>query len=124
MHELSITEALIEQINRRTPAGMHVLRARVEIGPRQSIDEDSLRFAWEALVPGTALNNAALDLDFLPWSVTCLKCHHKWNAIDPLQPCRTCGSDATQAGGSNDLRLLSLEVSPEPQQLAVGNTAE
>jgi hydrogenase nickel incorporation protein HypA/HybF len=124
MHELSITEALIEQIRRQTPAGMTVLKAKVEIGPRQSIEEDSLRFAWEALIAATDLKWASLDLVFLPWTITCFKCHHKWSALDPLERCKTCGSVATRADGSNDLRLLSLEVSPDPLPAAVGNAAE
>jgi hypothetical protein len=43
-----------------------------------------------------------------------MKCHHKWSAIDPLGRCQSCGSDATRASGSDDLRLLSLEVGATP----------
>jgi len=113
MHELSIAEALAEQVRRHIPAGMRVSRIRLEIGPRQAVEEDALRFAWQAVVKSSDLDTAVLEIVQLPWTLVCRQCNQSWTSIDPLQGCPGCGSEDTQAGGSSDLRLLSLDAAPD-----------
>jgi len=110
MHELSIVEALINQVRRHAPAGGRVVAVRVEIGARQSIDEDSFRFAWGAMTASTELEGALLEAKVLPWRIECDQCGRIGAAADPLQRCGRCGSEQTRASGSDDLRLLSIEV--------------
>ncbi|HUO09247.1 MAG TPA: hydrogenase maturation nickel metallochaperone HypA [Phycisphaerae bacterium] len=121
MHELSIAEALVEQIRRYAPSGAILAKARVEIGPRRAVDDDALRFAWQALVANTDFEGAKLEIILHPWDLFCNKCKRHWTSMDPLERCSACGSEETQAGGSNDLRLLSIEVAPDflplPQRL-------
>ncbi|MGN6367737.1 MAG: hydrogenase maturation nickel metallochaperone HypA [Phycisphaerae bacterium] len=113
MHELSIAEALIEQVRRHAPPASRLSKARVEIGARRAVDEDALRFAWQALVANTEFDSVVLETRSLPWEIACLKCKRHWNSHDPLEVCSACGSEETRAVGSNDLRLLSIEVSPD-----------
>src|SRR5947207_155336 len=113
MHELSIAEALAEQVRRHIPAGMRLARIQLEIGPRQAVEEDSLRFAWQALVDASELDRAVLEIVQLPWTLVCRQCDKTWTSTDPLQGCPGCGSEDTHAAGSSDLRLLSLDVVPD-----------
>ena len=113
MHELSIAEALFEQLRRCAPPNTFIEKARVEIGARQSIDESSLRFAWDALVASTDYKDTKLEITILPWTLTCASCKKVWNTDDPLQLCPVCDSDQTTADGSALLRLQSIEVSSE-----------
>jgi hydrogenase nickel insertion protein HypA len=110
MHEMSIAQALVEQVRRHTPQGHHATIVRVEVGPLQGIDPAALQMAWEANTCGTELCGAKLEIAALPYKLTCPRCGRVWTAEDPFDPC-ACGSDALSEGGG-DLRLMSMEVEP------------
>ncbi|HVT82902.1 MAG TPA: hydrogenase maturation nickel metallochaperone HypA, partial [Phycisphaerae bacterium] len=74
MHELSIAEALLDQVRRHLPPGSRVLTIRVEAGARRCIEEQALNLAWEALTQDTDLANSRLELATLPWTLRCNTC--------------------------------------------------
>ena len=112
MHELSIAEALVAQVRRHTPAETCVTSVRVGVGAKQCLAEESMALAWEAMTADTELEGAKLQVSILPWSLTCAACRHQWSGDGPLDCCPACGSKRTEAAGSNDISLLSMEVMP------------
>ena len=61
MHEVSIVEALIEQVGEeveRAGASGRVTRLALSIGQLSGVHSDSIRFAFELLSPGTILEGA------------------------------------------------------------------
>ena len=111
MHELSIATALCDQVRRHTPAGSTATRIRIEAGPLQSIDPDALAFAWQSITDKTDLAASQLEITIHPWQLTCEKCRRAWTSPDMFDPC-TCGNEVTTPIGSNELRLVSLDVEP------------
>lgn len=114
MHEMSLADALLEQVRRHTPNGQHAVLVRVEAGPLQSVDPDAFQMAWQAVTTETELEHCRLDLATLPYSLSCPKCGRRWTASDPFDLC-ACGNDAISIGtasGGSDLRLISMEVEP------------
>lgn len=110
MHELSLAEALLAQVRRHTPADHQATVIRVEAGPYQAINPQALAWAWEAVTAETELAQARLQYAALPFDMTCSGCGRTWTSTDPLEMC-TCGA-LSQAAGSSDLRLVSIEVEP------------
>ena len=117
MHELSIAAALLEQVRRHTPAGQRVTIARIEAGALQGIDPDALQFAWQSLTAGTAEARAQLELKVHSFKVSCRECGRRFESADMFAPC-VCGSVNTAPEGSDELRLIALDVealSPPPE---------
>ena len=112
MHELSIAEALIEQVRRHTPEGSRAFIVRVEAGPLQAIDPDALEMAWRSVTAGTELAQARLDFENLPYILLCPRCDHSWTSHDAFELC-DCGAEA-RAVGCTTLRLNSMEVESLP----------
>lgn len=116
MHELSIAEALLEQVRRHAPAGNRVMEVRVEAGMQRAIDATALEWAWQAVAEGTDLADAKLMFTELPYTLTCRHCGSEWTSGDPLATC-ACGAEAGVIGGA-ELRLMSLEIeTPEAATL-------
>lgn len=117
MHELSIAEALLEQVRRHTPPGQCATLIHVEAGPLQAIDADALQFAWKALTASSDLVSATLELTTLPWHLTCSRCGKSWTAADPFQEC-ACGCQEVNPEGSAEIRLISFETADADTSLA------
>jgi Zn finger protein HypA/HybF involved in hydrogenase expression len=109
MHELSIARHLLSLISRYTPAGEAVSRVCVDAGPLRTIDPDALQWAWQASIPDTNCQAAALELHLLPWPWRCPTCGHQWDSQDYLTQCR-CGCDKAVLRGGDELNLTSLDI--------------
>lgn len=112
MHELSIAEALREQVKAHTPAGSRVVRVNVLIGPMQGVEPDSLRFGWEAVCRESGLDGAGvpeLVLEMPPFQLKCQECGRAWESRDMYVACE-CGSAIPLVSGGDELRLTSIDV--------------
>ena len=109
VHELSIAEALLDRVRRHQPPGTALRVARVRIGPLRGIAPEALLQAWQVLTAGTPLGGARLELELLPWRLTCVACGHTWDSPSPDTPCR-CGSDQAIPGGGDELLLVNMDV--------------
>ncbi len=109
MHEFSLAEALLEQVQRHTPADGIVKSVTVRVGAMQLLVPDAMQWAWQSLISDTPFADATLTLDMIPWELTCLACGRKWATDDMNVPC-ICGSTNTSYKGTDDLILMSLDV--------------
>jgi hydrogenase nickel incorporation protein HypA/HybF len=109
MHELSLAEALLQQVRRHTPDGALPRTVRIEAGPALAIEPMAMQMAWQAVIADAPFNQAALELRVLPWRMRCGDCGREWLSDDPLDDCE-CGSVATVPDGDGHLSLLSLDV--------------
>jgi hydrogenase nickel incorporation protein HypA/HybF len=113
MHELSIVEALIEQVQREVQrAGQHgrVQRLELSIGRLSGVSCDSFRFAFELLAPGTLVAEARVSI--LQPKATC-RCHacKAVGEIDEVSVrCPQCGSREVVIEGGRDLVLQSIDL--------------
>ncbi len=119
MHEFSIATALIEQVDRHTPPGATLSRAKVSAGAMQAIEPDAMQWAWTTLTAGTRFDGATLDLLIEPFTFTCPDCGNQWQSADLFDAC-SCGCARPRPTGSHAITLLSLslEESPDAQEAA------
>jgi hydrogenase nickel incorporation protein HypA/HybF len=76
MHELAITEGVVEAVTARLPDA-RITCVRLEIGALSGVVADSVRFCFDLATEGTSLDGACLEISESP-----ARCR-----------CRTCGSD-------------------------------
>ena len=109
VHELSLMTQLLH-VAASTAAGAPVCALRVRVGPLSGVVIDSLRFAFEALAPGTPAEGARLDIEESAPSFHCPRCHATYEAPVGSYQCPACGSAEGELTGGNEFELLSIEV--------------
>ena len=113
MHELSIVEALIEQVGREVRrAGQtgRVRRLELAIGRLSGVHCDSVRFAFELISPGTIVEGAKLDITEPGAVCRCRNCGASREIDDLVTECPNCGSPQISIEEGRELMLDSIEV--------------
>lgn len=107
MHELSICQALVGQVE-------EVARARhadtvcdifVSVGPLSGVEPPLLQNAFPIAAAGTVASAATLHLDFMPIRVTCGECGKESEVPANRLVCRHCGDWRTQLLSGDELML-------------------
>lgn len=109
MHELSIAQALLDQIEHHVPAAATLSCARVRAGAMQAIEPDAMQWAWRAATDGGRFDGATLELTIEPFTLLCPACQRRWASDDLFEPC-TCGHPRPQSVGDDGLTLMSLDI--------------
>ena len=113
MHELSVVEALIEQVGRELRrAGQKgpVKRLELAVGRLSGVHCDSLRFAFDLLSPGTLVEGAELDIAEPSAVCCCRKCGARREIEELVVVCPQCGSGDVSIEEGRDLLLQSIEI--------------
>lgn len=111
MHELSITTALLETVEReaeRAGAG-RVLGINLVIGERTSVVDDSLRFCFELLTPGTVAEGASIHIRRTEMRFACEADGPYARRGDDFR-CPRCGAVGRLTEEGAELMVESIEV--------------
>ena len=108
MHELAITEGIVATVVERMP-GSAVRRVHLEIGRLSGVVPDAVRFCFELVVAGTALDGAVLDIDEPAGRVACRRCGVETDTDEVLALC-PCGSADVDLVRGRELRIRAVEV--------------
>ncbi len=108
MHELGITQEIVEIAARRAGAA-RVRRVVVEIGRLTAVLPDAVRFCFDACADGTMVAGAALEIIEVPGRGRCRSCGIE-NVLDrPFGIC-SCGHTDFEWLAGDELRVRSVEV--------------
>jgi len=112
MHELALTESLVELIETesRSRGFSRVRVVRLELGALGGVDGEAMRFCFEAVGKGTLIEGAELDICVKPGEGWCLDCAKTVEMYDRFGACPECGRCHVQVAAGDDLRLKELEV--------------
>lgn len=119
MHELSVTQALLEQVLRHAEAARatRVQTIQVSIGQLSSIVDDSVQFYWPLIAQNTIAVDARLVFNRIPAQFICAACtqtflfHEQRDYI-----CPHCGSMDVTLSGGDEMRLDSVELTIGPDR--------
>lgn len=117
MHELSIAEALIEQVERelcRVGLKGPVRRVELRVGRLSGVHHESLRFAVELLAPGTVIEGAEIAINQPNARCLCSRCGCQTEWVEIPLRCPECGSEEVTIEGGRELLLEGIEVDDEP----------
>lgn len=112
MHELSLAGGIVKLVE-DAAARDHFTRVsqlRLEAGALSGVEVRALRFALDAMVPGTCLEGAAIAIDEPPGTAWCLRCAATVEIASRTDPCPRCGGQQIQPTGGTELRVLDLLV--------------
>lgn len=112
MHEASLAGGvlkLVEDAARRE--GFASVRAlKLEVGRFAGVEVRALRFALEAIAPGTVLHAAVFEIDEPPGRAWCLGCSEAVTIERRGDLCPLCASPRIQATGGTELRVIEMLV--------------
>jgi hydrogenase nickel incorporation protein HypA/HybF len=108
MHELSITQSLIDAVLDRT-GERTVTAVNLRVGPLSGVLPDAMRFCFDVASAGTPLAGARLMIDEPQGQARCRSCYDEFELADPILLC-PCGSADVEILSGRELMLVSVEV--------------
>ena len=112
MHEIGIANSVLEAVRTemvRHP-GTYPCRVGIRIGEMAAIDQDALRFCFDAIVLGTDLESLELGIEVCPRRHRCQVCGRDFVVRDYDSRCPQCASLETTFISGDELNLAYLEV--------------
>lgn len=111
MHELSICEALISQVEAiAIERSACVRQVRVGVGPLSGVEPQLLEFAYPLACAGTRAEGSQLNIERTEVTVRCRKCGTRSAATPNHLVCPACGDWATELLSGDELLLLQVEL--------------
>ena len=112
MHELSLAGGIVKLVEDAAARDhfSRVSQLRLEAGALSGVEVRALRFALDAVTPGTCLAGAQIEITEPPGTAWCLPCGTSVEIRSRTDTCPRCGSHQIQATGGTELRVLELLV--------------
>ncbi|OGR10499.1 MAG: hydrogenase maturation nickel metallochaperone HypA [Desulfobacterales bacterium RIFOXYA12_FULL_46_15] len=117
MHEMGIAEQLVQIALDAIPKDIKNPKVDIihlKIGKLASVVEHSLTFCFEIITKDTALENARLEIDFVPVRVHCKSCDHSWEVTGPVFQCPFCKDGDVEMISGREIEIISLELEETP----------
>lgn len=115
MHELSIAQALVEQVERVVLAekASRANRVTIAVGALSGADPEALRGAFPLVAEGTRAEGAELVVEVVPARVHCAACGAESVAANYFVGCAACESRDVELVSGRELHIQSVEVEVE-----------
>jgi len=112
MHEVGLTQHLVEIAEQHVRAGGHsrVLSVSIDIGELSNVLPDAVEFCFEAVIRGTLLEGSRLLINRIPGRMHCRDCCRDFAAGNDTFDCPHCGGFLLDIVQGNELRLTEMEV--------------
>ena len=122
MHELSVTESLLEIALRhaRQAGAGRLTDLYVVIGAWSSIVDDSVQFYWDMVAKDTPAEGARLHFERIPAQAVCQDCSREYAPSDEDLACPACGGSRIKLLRGDEFYLDSIAVELTPAQAAGG----
>jgi len=108
MHELSITQSVVDAVCERA-AGRTVHSVKVQVGALTAVVPEAMRFCFELVVEGTVAQGARLDIERRAGAGHCRSCDADIVLDDLILLC-PCGSADVYVTAGRELQIVSMEV--------------
>lgn len=109
MHELSITQSIVE-ICEQHACGRRVLTVFLEIGELSNVVPEAVEFCFEACTRESLLDGAQLVIEKIPGRGLCRDCAAEFSTDTLYAPCPCCGGFTVEMVSGQELRVKELEV--------------
>jgi hydrogenase nickel incorporation protein HypA/HybF len=108
MHELAITQSVVDAVLERT-GDRRVTTVRVKVGRLSGVVPDAMRFCFDLVTAGTTLEGARLEIEQPPGRALCRTCGGEIELTDLVLLC-PCGSADVEVTNGRQLLVSSVEV--------------
>ena len=112
MHELSITQSLLEIALRhaRQSDAKHITDLHIVMGELATMVDDSIQFYWDMIAEGTIAQGAKLHFRRVPAELQCMACFTKYNPKKRELVCPNCGSVGVKIIAGEEFSLEAIDV--------------
>jgi hydrogenase nickel incorporation protein HypA/HybF len=112
MHELSVTQALLDLAVRhgRAAGAKRVTALHVVVGELSSVVDESVQFYWDLISAGTIAQGARLEFRRVPAAFHCDACGHDYAPGAEALACPACASLRVRLTAGGEFWLEALEV--------------
>lgn len=112
MHELSLAGGVLRLVEESAERERftRVEELRLAAGALSGVDVHALRFALEAMMPGSVLEGARLVIDEPPGTAFCFGCGESVEIASRADDCPRCGGARLTPTGGTELKVLGLTV--------------
>jgi len=113
MHELPITQSVLEIVSRHAAAAgaARVTAIHLVVGEFTGFVPDSIQFYFDLLSQDTPAAGATLVIDRRPGSVRCARCGHTYQPTDgQIWMCPVCAALGGEVLAGKELFVESIEV--------------
>lgn len=114
MHETAVAESILQTIVEHAER-LHArpVRARVSCGQFNALNDEVMRFAFDAAAEGTVCEGMDLQIVHIPLRATCKTCGHTFE-FDVYNPkCPPCGSQEFEFEPDAPLLLEDIEFTED-----------
>lgn len=124
MHEMGIANSVLDAVRTeiRLHPGVHPCKIGVRIGELAAVDQESLRFCFEAITKDTDFEQLELEIEICPRRHRCLACEKEFIVHDYDFECPYCASIQSHCISGDELELAYLEVEDGPGTLGTQST--
>lgn len=112
MHELSIAQALVEQLEGIAAENnaLRVLSVKLDVGLLSGVDHEALHMAFPFASEGTVAEGAGLDITDIDPKAMCGECGKESIPEFPFMVCGHCGSQDLTVLAGRELVIKSAEL--------------
>lgn len=112
MHELSLLQGLVEQVEAaaRAEGAARVASVTLRLGALSGAEREPLEFCFPMAVEGTLLEGARLAVEPVPVRVRCRGCGAESEPEPPLVACARCGGGDVELLAGRELEVSEMEV--------------
>ncbi len=112
MHELSVTESILEIALRHASQAnaSRITNLYLVIGQLATIVDDSVQFYWEIISKDTIAEGAVLHFRRLPATLLCLDCNHQYNPAGEGFSCPDCRSDHVKVIDGDEFFMEAIDI--------------
>lgn len=110
MHEMSIAEAILEQVLAVAKDNNFatVTHVRLRVGELRLLVPEALAAGWQALCQDTIANAALLEIAEVPACARCRKCSHEYHPEWPVFLCPACNQASVDILAGEELLLEEI----------------
>jgi hydrogenase nickel incorporation protein HypA/HybF len=112
MHELSVTESILEISLRHAKKAnaKRITNIYLVIGQLASIVDDSVQFYWDIVSKGTIAEEAILHFRRLSATLVCMECKHQYTPGSDGFSCPKCKSDRVKVISGEEFYMEAIDV--------------
>jgi hydrogenase nickel incorporation protein HypA/HybF len=110
VHELAVTQSILEIALRHAGAAKRITHLNLVIGALAGIVDESVQFYWDIIAKGTIAEGSLLNFTRIKTSFHCDTCGHDFEPDGRISECPECGGTRVMITAGREFRLESMEV--------------
>lgn len=114
MHEMIVAQNLLRQISDEAKKqNARPVAATISCGKLNAVNDEVLRFAFEAIAKDTLCRDVKLTIEHKPLQAKCSNCHRNFGIEFSEPKCKNCGNSEFELLPDAPLMLEEIEFQAE-----------